>query len=87
MTGKADFVALFEMLVGERHQIAQHGFSLLVRQVMPSANSVARCLSVIVACGTAFAGTDLLRIAGAILLTGMAFFAAAAALTLVMVSR
>ena len=33
-TGQADFVALLEMLGGQRHQIAQHRFGNLLRQVM-----------------------------------------------------
>src|SRR3984957_5576136 len=33
-TGQTDFVALLEVLRGERHQVAQHGLSLLLREVM-----------------------------------------------------
>ena len=32
--GQADFVALLQMAGGQRHQIAQHGLSLLLRDVM-----------------------------------------------------
>ena len=32
--GQTDFVALLEVLRGQRHQIAQHGLSLLLCEVM-----------------------------------------------------
>jgi hypothetical protein len=61
------------MADGERHQITQHGFGLLLRQVMTFGQLAAICLSVTVICGAAFTG-------GAFLAGAAAFFAGAVTL-------
>ena len=64
-TVQADFVPFLEVPGRQRHQIAQHGFG----SSWLSDKAAARCLSVTVICGAAFAG------AAAFLAAGAAFFA------------